>query len=152
MNYSIHSLIKAGVLKACVTDPFVNSTGQIMVLGTQTYHQVLSKFLVGTIASNPHGHTLRHRLQTSLKQKGPTSCPGSHRLARRQSWHSNPSFCLSWATTDWPAPLHSPASAGWDEDTALWSWVGTLQPYEGLEIRTETIEPTVLRWRTSLWT
>ena len=63
MNYSMHSLIKAGVLKACVSDPFENSTGQITALGAHRY-RVLSKVLVDTITSNPHGHTLRHMLFT----------------------------------------------------------------------------------------
>lgn len=67
-----------------------------MVLGTHTYHQVLSKFSVGTIASNPHGHALRHLLFTDEPEaERSNKLPRVTQTSEGQSWHSNPSFCLS---------------------------------------------------------
>ena len=134
MNYSIHSLIKASVLKACVSDPFVNSAG------THTY-RVLSKFLVDTIASNPHGHTLRHMLFTDEPEaersnKLPSVWMGAELTSKGQSWlarrragiHTQASAWAERPPTDLPAPL--PHISWLGQETALWSWVGTLHPYE----------------------
>lgn len=52
-------------------------------------------------------------LQMSQKQRGPTSCPASHRLARRRAGIQTQA---SAGASDHrlTCPLHSPTSAGWD--------------------------------------